>query len=164
MHLRTRAPRGNALMLTLIAISVLMVLVGGAIQFTNYNREATAEKVRGDRVGACADAARRHLLSRLKLFRATNELQILNTTLIDDPDPDVRSKLMTGHYGSPAESTVVSVNAVAMGEATKQARDIANTVTDSNGTLGGKYYRVVVKCHEYAGRESEVEFLFRYGL
>jgi hypothetical protein len=164
MHLRTRAPRGNALMLTLIAISVLMVLVGGAIQFTNYNREATAEKLRGDRVGACADAARRHLLSRLKLFRATSELQILDTTLIDDPDPSARSRMMTGHYGSEAESTVVSVNAVAMGEATKQARDIANTVTDSNGTLGGKYYRVVVKCHESAGRESEVEFLFRYGL
>ena len=59
---------------------------------------------------------------------------------------------------------VVAVNAVSMGEASKQARDIANTVTDSGGTLGGKYYRVVVKCHEGAGRESEVEFLFRYGL
>ena len=101
---------------------------------------------------------------RLRLFRATSELQILNTTLIDDPDPSARSQMMTGHYGSPPESTVVSVNALAMGEATRQARDIANTVTDSNGTLGGKYYRVVVKCHERSGRESEVEFLFRYGL
>ncbi|HYO74806.1 MAG TPA: hypothetical protein VEU33_52920 [Archangium sp.] len=164
MHLRTRAPRGNALMLTLIAISVLMVLVGGAIQFTNLNREATAEKLRGERVGACADAARRHLLSRLRLFRATSELQILDTKLIDHEDPNERSRMMTGHYGSEAQSTVVAVNAVAMGEATKQARDIANTVTDSNGTLGGKYYRVVVKCQESAGRESEVEFLFRYGL
>ncbi|HEX5753456.1 MAG TPA: hypothetical protein VFZ09_45085 [Archangium sp.] len=165
MQLRTRAPRGNALMLTLIAIAVLMVLVGGAIQFTNYNREATVEKLRGDKVGACADAARRHLLSRLKLFRATTELQVLDTRLIDDPDPSARSKMKTGHYGSDdAVNTVVAVNAVAMGEATKQARDIANTVTDSGGTLGGKYYRVVVKCQESGGRESEVEFLFRYGL
>lgn len=162
MHLKKRAPRGNALMLTLIAISVLMMLVGGAIQFTNYNREATAEKLRGDRVGACADAARRHLLSRLKLFRATSELQILDTTLIDDPDPSARSQLMTGHYGGEAENTVLSVSAASMGAATKQARDVANTV--SGGTLGGQYYRVVVKCHESAGRESEVEFLFRYGL
>ena len=46
IHPRTRAPRGNALLLTVIAISVLMVLVGGAIQFTNRNREATAEKLR----------------------------------------------------------------------------------------------------------------------
>lgn len=162
MHLKKRAPRGNALMLTLIAIAVLMMLVGGAIQFTNYNREATAEKLRGDRVGACADAARRHLLSRLKLFRATSELQILDTTLIDDPDPSARSQLMTGHYGGEAENTVLSVSAASMGAATKQARDVANTV--SGGTLGGQYYRVVVKCHESAGRESEVEFLFRYGL
>ena len=164
MHLKKRAPRGNALMLTLIAIAVLMVLVGGAIQFTNYNREATTEKLRGDRVSACADAARRHLLSRLKLFRATSELQILDTTLIDDPDPSARSQMMTGHYGGEAENTVVSVSAASMGAATKQARDIANTVTDSGGTLGGKYYRVVVKCHENSNRESEVEFLFRYGL
>lgn len=163
MQLRTRAPRGNALMLTLIAIAVLMVLVGGAIQFTNNNRAATAEKLRGDRVGACADAARRHLLSRLRLFRATS-VQILDTTLIDDPDPDARSQMMTGHYGTAAESTVVSVSSVSMGEATKQARDIANTVSDASGTLGGKYYRVVVKCQESTGRESEVEFLFRYGL
>ncbi len=164
MHLETRVPRGNALMVTLIAVAVLMMLVGGAIQFTHYNREASAEKLRGDQVGACADAARRHLLSRLKLFQATSELQILDTKLIDDPDPNARSRMVTGHYGTGAEATVVAVNSVLMGEATRQARDVANTVTDSNGTLGGKYYRVVVKCQERGGRESEVEFLFRYGL
>lgn len=47
--LRTSFPRGNALLLTLIAVSVLMVLVVGAIQFTNSNREATTEKLRGTR-------------------------------------------------------------------------------------------------------------------
>ena len=164
MHLRTRAPRGNALMLTLIAISVLMVLVGGAIQFTNYNREATAEKLRGDRVSACADSARRHLLSRLRLFRATNDLQILDTKLIDDPKPEARSQLRTGHYGGDkAEATVVAVSPALMGAANRQARDIANVA--ASGTLGGQYFRVVVKCQEASsGRESEVEFLFRYGL
>jgi hypothetical protein len=34
----------------------------------------------------------------------------------------------------------------------------------SGGFMGGQYYRVVVKCKETSGRESEVEFLFRYGL
>jgi hypothetical protein len=165
MHLKTRTPRGNALMMTLIAISVLMLLVGGAIQFTNYNREATAEKLRGDRVGACADAARRHLLSRLKLFRATN-LQIFDTKLIDDPNPDSRSKMMTGHYNEDvASATVVSVSPVLMGAGNRQSRDIANVASANGGTLGGQYYRVVVKCQEStSGRESEVEFLFRYGL
>jgi len=164
MYLETGAPRGNALMMTLIAISVLMLLVVGAIQFTNYNREATAEKLRGDRVGACADAARRHLLSRLKLFRATN-LQIFDTRLIDDPDPGARSRMSTGHYGEAEPSaTVVSVNPVLMGAGARQSRDIANVAAAGGGTLGGQYYRVVVKCQEASGRESEVEFLFRYGL
>lgn len=162
---RTRAPRGNALLLTIIAIAVLMVLVGGAIQFTNRNREASAEKLRGDRVTVCAEAARRHLLSRLSLFQATGALQILDTKLIDDPDPDARSRMMTGHYGDGPVATVKTVDAVTMGAAGSQARDMANAAPNS-ATLGGQYYRVVVKCEESSegGRESEVEFLFRYGL
>ncbi|QRN94842.1 hypothetical protein JRI60_37910 [Archangium violaceum] len=169
MHLKKRAPRGNALMLTVIAMAVLLLLVGGAIQFTNYNREASSEKLRGDRVGACADAARRHLLSRLKLFRATSELQILDTKLIDDPDPNARTRIMTGHYSASktdttAQATVVGVDPVLMGASGRQVRDIANTVPASGGFMGGQYYRVVVKCKETSGRESEVEFLFRYGL
>jgi hypothetical protein len=167
MLFRTRAPRGNALMLTIIALAVLMILVGGAIRFTNYNREATSEKLRGDRISACADAARRHMLSRLKLFSASTDFQLLDTQLIDDPDPDARTKMVTGHYGSSAaQVTVVSVNPVQMGAAGRQVRDIANTSPAGGGFLGGQYYRVVVKCQESGnlGRESEVEFLFRYGL
>ncbi len=166
MNPRKRIPRGNALMVTLIAVAVLMVLVVGAIQFTNYNREATAEKLRGDRISACADAARRHLLSRLRLFRMGGELT-LETELIDDPDPSSRSTMITGHYGNPtAEPTVVEVSSKAMGAAARQARDISNAAV-SSGALGGQYYRVVVKCQEPGaaggtGRESEVEFLFRY--
>nr|QKW93605.1 hypothetical protein [Archangium sp.] len=169
IHPRTRVPRGNALLLTVIAISVLMVLVVGAIQFTNRNREATAEKLRGDRVNVCAEAARRHLLSRLSLFQATGSLQILDTKLIDDPDPSARSRLMTGHYDSEAVATVASVNAVTMGAAVGQAIELANNAPRST-ILGGQYYRVVVKCEESSGnpaakgRQSEVEFLFRYGL
>ncbi|HYO59487.1 hypothetical protein [Archangium sp.] len=164
MRLRTRVLRGNALLMTLVAMGVLMLLVGGAIQFTNYNREATSEKLRGDRVSACADAARRHMLSRLKLFSASTAFQLLDTKLIDDPDPQARSRLVTGHYGTQAQATVVSVNPVQMGASDRQVRDIANTAPAGGGFLGGQYYRVVVKCQESSGRESEVEFLFRYGL
>ena len=148
MHLRTRAPRGNALMITLIALAVLMMLVGGAIQFTNYNREATAEKLRGDRVSACAEAARRHMLSRLKLFRASGDFKLLETKLIDSPEPSERSSMMTGHYGEGAQPTVVAVDPVLMGAAGRQVRDIANAAPGGGGTLGGQYFRVVVKCQE----------------
>lgn len=165
MHLKTRAPRGNALMMTLIAISVLTLLVCGAIQFTNSNREATAEKLRGDRVSACADAARRHLLSRLKLLNNPS-LKFFKAELIDDPDPEARSVMKTGHHDPQpmVDNSVAVVSARLMGEGDNQARDIANIAPSGDGTLGGKYYRVVVKCQEASGRESEVEFLFRYGL
>jgi hypothetical protein len=163
MHLQTSPPRGNALLITLIAIAVLMLMVAGAIQFTHYNREAAVEKSRGDRVGACAEAARRHLLSRLKLFHAPGRLT-LASELIDDADPTLRSQVLTGHYGdTAAEATVVAVSPAAMGAASRQVRDITN-VMPAGGTLGGQYYRVVVKCRESGGRESEVEFVFRYGL
>jgi hypothetical protein len=164
----TRAPRGNALLISLIAVAVLMVMVAGAIQFTNYNREAAVERVRGDRLASCADAARRHLLARLKLFRTPGTLT-LESQLLDDAEASKRSKLMTGHYGdSGAKATVVQVSPAAMGAASRQVRDIAN-VAPSGGTLGGQYYRVVVKCQEASassapGAESEVEFVFRYGL
>lgn len=164
MTLRTSIPRGNALLMTLIAVSVLMVLVVGAIQFTNSNREATTEKIRGDKVTACADAARRHLLSRLKLYGSSSSFQLLDTKLIDDPDPNARSQMVTGHYGTPATPTVVSVNPAQMGASDRQVVDISNKLLANGGFMGGQYYRVVVKCQESSGRESEVEFLFRYGL
>jgi hypothetical protein len=172
MNPRKRVPRGNALMLTLIAIAVLMVLVVGAIQFTNYNREATAEKLRGDRIDTCAESARRHLLSRLRLFRMAGQVQLVEglrfrTELIDDPDPTERSTMMAGHYGDPLpQITAVEVSATAMGAAGRQVRDISNAAPLS-GSLGGKFFRVVMKCQEpgpvgQPRRESEVEFLFRY--
>lgn len=165
-RLSRNSPRGNTLLLVLIANAVLLVLVVGAIQFTRFNREASVEKLRGDGVHACSDLARRHLLSRLKLYGSSSSFQLLDTQLIDDPDPQARSSMVTGHYGSAeARPTVVVVSPDQMGASDRQVRDIVNSVPAGGGFLGGQYYRVVVKCQEGAsGRESEVEFLFRYGL
>ncbi|QRK13222.1 hypothetical protein JQX13_26240 [Archangium violaceum] len=162
---RPSFPRGNALLLTLIANAVLLVLVVGAIQFTRFNREASTERLRGEGVSTCADVARRHLLARLKLYGSSSIFQLLDTQLIDDPDPQARTSMVTGHYGSVgAQPTVVVVNPEQMGASDRQVRDIVNIAPAGGGFLGGQYYRVVVKCQEGSGRESEVEFLFRYGL
>lgn len=161
--------RGNALLVALIAISVLMVLVVGALQFTGKNREAAALKTRGDQTSACAETARAYLLSRLRLFNVNVTGLTLDQVLVANADGGAvnDTKMLTAHYDQtspdPIKPTVVPVSAAAVGASRKQIRDLANTVP-GGVTLGGQYYRVVVKCREPGGRESELEFVFRYGL
>ena len=156
--------RGGTMLVTMIALAVLMVLVVGAIKFTGGNREAAVAKARGDRVAACADAARRYLLSQL----AQNGVQVtaltLNQVLSDDPSVSERSRMMTAHYQDVApQPTGALVRSSGFGASARQARELSNSAPDTT-TLGGSYFRVVVKCAEPGGRASEVEFLFKYGL
>lgn len=159
--------RGNALVVAMIAMAVLMVVVVGAIQFTGFNREAAAAKTRGDRLGACTEAARRHLLSRLRVFGIkVTELMANPVNLADDPDVAQQTVMSAAHYagdGGTAGPTIVPVQGSAFGAARKQVRELSNTLPGT-GTLGGQYYRVVMKCLEPGGREQEIEFVFRHGL
>lgn len=156
------AARGSALLITLIAMSVLGVLVVGAIRFTGTNRAAAVAKMRGDRVAACAETARRYLLSRLRVYGVDVTSLTLEQTLMDDEVAARRSTMTTTHYDEPnAQATVVAVAASSVSSSRGQARDLANRLVQP--TLGGAYYRVVVMCKE-EHRSSELEFLFRYGL
>lgn len=159
------ARRGGAMLVTMIALVVLMVLVLGAISFTGRNREAATSKARGDQLVACAETARRYVLAQL----AQNNVQVTSLTLTqvltDDPVVARQSVLTTGHYPDlTAQPTAVLVPSRNFGAAERQARELSNSAPDST-TLGGSYYRVVVKCTEpSSGRASEVEFVFRFGL
>ncbi|MBF5042815.1 hypothetical protein FGE12_10460 [Aggregicoccus sp. 17bor-14] len=156
------AVRGSALLLTLVALAVLGVLVVGAIQFTGTNRMAAVSKMRGDRVSACAETARRYLLAKLRLYNLDPTSLRLEQTLMDDAVASRRSVMTTTHYGDPnGQATVVAVSASSVSSSRGQARDLANRLVPP--TMGGAYYRVVVMCKE-EGRSSELEFLFRYGL
>lgn len=156
------AARGSALLVTLIAMAVLGVLVVGAIQFTGTNRAAAIAKMRGDRVSACAETARRYLLSKLRVYGVDVTSLTLEQTLMDDAVASRRSTMTTTHYSEPnAQATVVAVSASSVSSSRGQARDLANRLVKP--TLGGAYYRVVVMCKE-ENRSSELEFLFRYGL
>jgi hypothetical protein len=156
--------RGSALLVAMIALAVLMIMVVGAITFTGSNREGAAAKARGDRVAACADTAKRYLLSRLRTFNVPVTGLVLNDTLPDTTDPNP-SRLLTAHYGQTTGSpaTIVAISAGQFGTSGSQVRDVANAAPAS-GILGGQYYRVVVKCRETATRESELEFVFRHGI
>lgn len=156
------AARGSALLITLIAMGVLGVLVVGALRFTGTNRAAAVAKMRGDRVSACAETARRYLLSRLRVYGVDVSGLTLEQTLMDDAVASRRSTMTTTHYDEPnAQATVVAVSASSVSSSRGQARDLSNRLVKP--TLGGAYYRVVVMCKEQS-RSSELEFLFRYGL
>jgi hypothetical protein len=164
----TRAARhGSALLMTLIALLILTVLVLGAIEFTGRNQSAAVAKGRGERMEACAQTARRYLLSRLSAANLSvpiGELR-LEQTLMDEVAASERSVMRTGHYGTTAAvPTAAQLPATAVSSSSRQVRDLANTAPTST-LLGASYYRVVMMCEEPGtGRASEVEFVFRYGL
>ncbi|GHG68994.1 hypothetical protein [Comamonas sp. JC664] len=158
--------RGSALAITLIALTVLLMLVVGAITFTGRNQSAAVSKMRGDRVEACAETARRHLLSRLKVFGA-GAIPVtsinLEQVLMDDEVVADRSTMRTAHVGDTASAPTAAVLASSSFSSGKdQVSDAANTLRE--GTTGGSYYRVVVMCGEPGGRQAETEFVFRFGI
>ncbi len=162
--LLSRETRGSALLVAMIALAVLMVLVVGAIQFTSTNQQAAIAKSQGDRATACAETARRFLLSRLRTFGMTTGDLVLEHTLPDAVQQSERSRLLTGHFGhQTAQPTVQVLSAADFGSAGRQVRDIANSAPVS-AVLGGRYYRVVMVCNEPGGRAAETEFVFRHGL
>ncbi len=163
MH-RLRKTRGNALMMTLIALAVLLMLVSAAIQFTGTNREAAIAMSRADEMSACATVARRVLLSKLRTVGVDISTLQLNTALPSSTVAAEQNQVISAHFDSTTpEPVIVSVDSSAMGASRSQAREMANTLGPS--TMGGSYYRVVVTCrHPISNSQSELEFTFRHGL
>ncbi|MBZ4414921.1 hypothetical protein [Myxococcus sp. RHSTA-1-4] len=164
---RFPSPRGSALVITLIALAVLLLMVVGTITFTGRNRTAAVANIRNERVEACAETARRYLLSRMQVYGAfaapIQDLK-LEQVLMDDAEPADRSTMRTGHFGAnPADAgTTAVLSSSSFGSAKEQVSDAANTLREGMG--GGGYYRVVVMCDEPSGRQAETEFVFRFGI
>lgn len=167
------APRGNALIVVLVSVAILTLLVVAAIRFTGGNRDAAVMKNRSDQMASCSEVARRYLMAQLPvnpLSPTQNEINPADTTvqferiLPDNDEAAKRSVIATGHVGTVARAaTIVSIAPLSVGAARKQVRDISNSLGPS--TLGGQYYRVVVRCIEPGStRASELEFSFRYGI
>lgn len=156
--------RGNALMMTLIALAVLMMIVAAAIQFTGTNREASISKARADEVQACATTGRKLLLSKLRTFGVSPAGLSLNDKFPDTQSTITDKVMRTAHFDSTApEPVIVKLDSKVMGASRYQVRDMSNTLAQT--TLGGGYYRVVVTCRNPSSNaQSEVEFTFRHGI
>lgn len=164
--------RGNSLVVTLTATAVMAVLVVGAIRYTGTNREAAMSKIRADEAQSCAEAARRHLLSQLRIFGSSIEnLQLdrvnkTNYKRLNDAVAVADQTIMSvSHYDEDPLSAGLStavVPANAFGAARSSVQEVQNTIRPP---ISGGYFRVVMKCQmQNPVRESELEFVFRYGL
>ncbi len=165
MNSVTLRSRGNALLMTLIALAVLMMIVAAAIQFTGTNREAAVSKARADELQSCATTARKLLLAKLRMTSGGRAGGLtLNSVIPDSTGPATDKQVRTAHYDKlTLEPVIVKLDSNVMGASRYQVRDMANTA--GPGTLGGDYYRVVVTCrHPGSNAQSEVEFTFRHGI
>ncbi len=157
------APRGSSLLVTMIALAVLLVIVVGAIRFTGVNREGAAAKLLGDERSACADVARAYVLSRLQLTGVPASAFPIDERLPDAPAAADQTRVLSAHYDSTvAGLTLATVEASEFSESASGVREASNTISKSGSF--GQYYRVVAKCRDARGRESETEMVFRYGL
>lgn len=162
--MKTRFQTGSALLVALIAIAVLMVLVVAAIQFTGVNREGAGAKLRGDELQACAETAKRLLLTQLNSPATPLNNNTYDFELPNRVDSTERTHAMTGHYQQDGGvGAITSVSGTSISVSSRAARDLSNGAPASAG-FGGTPYKVVMKCQDSAGRESEVEFVFKYGI
>ncbi len=149
--------RGSTLIVALMIIAFVTVIAFAIVKMGSTEADAGGAKRRYDHAVSCSDAARDLLLSQFKVYSISPTSLTLNQ-VIDD------QIMASGHYDNLA---VTSVNA-AMGftSETGGSNDISNRI--SRAGLGGQVYRMTVVCSSSAPgantRQSEVEFLVRFGL
>lgn len=152
-HLR-KAPRGAALIVTLLLLTVLLVIGAGIVRRTQHTTDATAEKRRYDASVSCAEGAREMLLGQFRAFGVTiTDLQM--DTKVGD------RRLASGHYDQFDIKTVRSLaGSGAFG--TQAVTGTSNRMLAVG--LGGVPYVFTVVCSDAGGRQTEVEFFIRFGL
>ena len=157
------APRGAALLLALIVITIATLMVVGAIAFTGSERSAAVAQTRVDRVSACKLAARNKMLSEVRLSgRSPTSISF------DEPLGD-GMRVMTGHLGATAPATTGEVlpdtNEGGMVDITNKYRRGTSSVDGSGpGSLLSTPYKMSVLCIEPDGRQHELEFAVRIGI
>ncbi len=166
-----RAPRGSALLMSVIVVLVISVIAVGIIRFASREVAGSTAGARYGALVACADAGRRLMLSQFHAVGlAPTSLSPLNRAL-DSSLPGAQTLVVGGHVDEPASS--VQVNQVvflpdnAFGPSNR-VRDLSNVI--SLAGQGGKPIKVMVHCIDHGdgtptgGRQLEVEFGVRFGI
>jgi hypothetical protein len=155
MASRTTSDRGSALLIAIILVGVMAIVGLALVTRTTTEIDAVGAKRHYDIAVSCADGARQMLMSSFRTFGASPASLTLDKTVGD-------KRLASGHYDTFALQSVVGATGSAAGAT--GVSDIANRT--SRTRLGGQVYRMTVVCSDSnsATRQSEVEFLVRFGL
>jgi len=147
--------RGSALLVAIILVGVMAVVALALITRTNNEMEAVSAKRHYDVAVACADGARQMLMSSFRTFGLPPASLTLDKTVSD-------KRYSSGHYDTFAVQSVAAATGVSTGSV--GVTDIVNRTRAA--TLGGQMYRMTVVCSDSLSttRQSEVEFLVRFGL
>ena len=148
--------RGSSLLFVVIMLAVLAVVGLAVITQATAEADGSSAKRQYDRSVSCADAAREMLMSQFRLFGVNAPITLtLNNATAD-------GKIMrTGHYDTVAVTSVQLASGATQGSL--GMTDRANKIIESN--IGGQVYSVHVVCSSANNaRQSEVEFLTRFGL
>jgi len=155
-----RFERGGALLAALIIIGVLALITAATMQLAQAGKVNAVRDSRKLSQTACVEAARQHVLGRLRVFGLDpTSIQLDRTIQVDSGGRNLR----TGHIGGAAVNSVVALPPSLVGGSTARNRDLTNLIVPSP-VLGGRHYRVVVACTDPLAGEMELEFTFKYGL
>lgn len=160
MHRATRRlQRGQSLVVVVLVLVIVTVIAVGLVGRSSSEGDAAASLRRHGKSVSCADGAREMLLSQLSVFGA-NPSELVLDRVVDD------QSYSSGHYDQFAVSSVVAVTGTAPSALTGVS-DISNRTGASS--LGGRTWRMTVVCSSRdangaASRQTEVEFLIRFGL
>jgi hypothetical protein len=141
----------------IVIIGVLAVVSVGLMRRSSSEIDAVSAKRQYDSGVSCADGARQLLLSQFRTFGTPPSELVLDQTVGD-------RRYTSGHYDNFAVKAVVPSTAAQAGSL--GVSDITNRT--SKARLGGQVYRMTVVCSNAnpaaTDRQSEVEFLVRFGL
>jgi Tfp pilus assembly protein PilX len=154
-----RQQRGSALLMAVIVVLVLGVIGLGIVSRAGRETETVAAKRKADESVSCAEAARELLMSQFSAYGASPVELTLNRKM------DSKT-LASGHYGSVAVKSVTASTGAS--QSSFGVSDVSNRL--GRVGMGGQVYRMTVVCQSAAPaggstpRESEVEYLVRFGL
>jgi type II secretory pathway pseudopilin PulG len=169
---RHSGSRGSVLLLVVVLLAVISLLAAAAVTFSQSELGAARNEKTGDDLLACADACRQYVLSHFSVvsIAGTSAGEAINEDMNSAdgskcPDAgDVPAGMRcarSGHIGQVGVSNIKRLDMTA-GGSSNDTREISNGNGDP--TLGGVPHKVTVHCKDETGRETEVEFVVRFGI